>query len=87
MTISSRTLTIVWCLIGVVVWCAVFDWWMDGASREYLLQAATWELGRGPEPVMAELLADARRSGVVRATIWAVLVMAAGLLTVRAVNN
>ena len=87
MTISTRTLTIVWCVIGVVVWSAVFDWWMDGASREYLLQAATWELGRGPEPVMTEQLADARRSGMIRATIWAALVTAAGLLTVRAVNN
>lgn len=87
MTISTRTLTIVWCLFGVVVWCAVFDWWMDGAAREYLLQAATHEVGRGPEPVMAELLADARRSGVVRASIWAGVVTAAGLLTIRAVKN
>ncbi len=87
MTLSSRTLTIVWVALGVVVWCAVFDWWMDAASNDYLLRVAHHELGRGAEPVMTELLADARRGGAVRATIWAALVMAAGLLTVRAVKN
>lgn len=87
MTISTRTLTIIWCLLGVVVWCAVFDWWMDAAANDYLLQVAHHELGRGPEPVMTELLTDARRAGMIRATIWAALVMAAGLLTVRAVKN
>lgn len=87
MTISTRTLTIIWCVLGVVVWCAVFDWSMDAAANDYLLQVAQHELGRGPEPVMTDLLADARRAGSVHATIWAVLVMAAGLLTVRAVKN
>ncbi len=87
MTISTRTLTIIWCVLGVVVWCAVFDWWMDAASNDYLLRVAQHELGRGPEPVMTNVLADARVAGIIRATIWAVLVMAAGLLTVRAVKN
>jgi hypothetical protein len=86
-TISTRTLTIIWCVLGVVVWCAVFDWWMDAASNDYLLRVAHHELGRGPEPVMTGLLAEARVAGMIRATIWGVLVMAAGLLTVRAVKN
>jgi hypothetical protein len=74
-------------VIGVVVWCAVCDWWMDAAANEYLLQIAQHELGRGPEPVMADLLAHARRAGMIRATIWGALATAAGILTVRTVNN
>lgn len=87
MTISRRTLTVLWCLFGIVVGSAVFDWWMDVASNEYLVQAMTYEVGRGPEPVMTEWLANARRGGIVRATIWGGLVTAAGLLTMRAVKN
>lgn len=80
---STRALVAVWCVIGVVLWSAVFDWWVHGASREYLLRAAAWELGRGPEPSLADLMAEARAAGMVRATIWAGLITGAGLLTIR----
>jgi len=86
-TLSTRILIVVWCVIGIVLWCALFDWWMHGASREYLIRVATHELGRGPEPVLADLMADARRSGIVRATFWSGLVTAAGLLTLRVVTR
>lgn len=87
MTLSTRVLIVIWCVIGIVLWCALFDWWMHGASREYLIRAATHELGRGPEPVLAELMADARRGGIERATLWSGLVTAAGLLTLRCVRK
>lgn len=80
---SARALVAVWCVAGLVVWSAVFDWWMHGAAREYLLRAALHELGRGPEPSMAGLLAEARQAGLIRASLWAGLVTAAGLLTIR----
>jgi hypothetical protein len=69
-------------VIGIVLWSAVFDWWMQGAVREYVLRVAEHELGRGAEPSLAELMADARRSGIDRATTWAVLVTAAGWATI-----
>jgi len=78
---STRLLAAVWCLIGVVVWSAVFDWWMSGAMREYLLRVAHHELGRGPEPSLAALMAEARQAGLVRASIWALLVTGAGWAT------
>jgi hypothetical protein len=78
---STRVLVAAWCVVAVVVWSAVFDWWMHGATREYLLQVAEHELGRGPEPSLVTLMADARRSGVMRASQWAVLVAGAGFAT------
>lgn len=78
---STRLLIAAWCVIAVVVWSAVFDWWMHGATREYLLQVAEYELGRRPEPSLAALMADARQSGVIRASRWAVLIAGAGLAT------
>lgn len=79
----TRALVVMWLVLGAVIWNAAFDLWMSGAPREYLLRAAAWELGRGPEPVMAELMAGAVRGGVIRATVWTVLIVGAGLLTIR----
>jgi hypothetical protein len=86
-TLSTRVLVVAWCVIGIVLWSALFDWWMHGAAREYLIQAATHELGRGPEPVLADLMAEARRGGIARATLWSGLVTAAGLATLRFVKK
>lgn len=79
----TRVLVLMWLILGAVVWNAAFDVWMSGAPREYLLRAATWELGRGPEPDMAGLMAGAVRGGVIRATAWTALIVGAGLLTIR----
>jgi hypothetical protein len=79
----TRVLLLLWLCLGALVWNWVFDLWMSGASGEYLLQAALWELGRGPEPNMSELMSDAASSGVVRATAWTAVVVGAGLLTLR----
>lgn len=71
-----------WVLVGVIVGSAVFDWWMHGAIRDFQLRVVRFELGRGPEPALAALMADARQSGVVRAVTWGGLVAAAGWLTI-----
>lgn len=76
-----------WAVVGVVVGSAVFDWWMHGAIRDFQLRVAHFELGRGPEPGLAALLADARASGVRRAATWGGLVAAAGWLTVLCMRN
>ena len=79
----TRALILLWLGVGVLVWNSSFDLWMSGASREYLLRAATWELGRGPEPGMGELMADAARAGARRASGWTFVIVGAGLLTIR----
>jgi hypothetical protein len=79
----TRGLILLWIVLGVVFWNVWFDLWMSGAPREYLLQAARWELGRGPEPVMNEIMAGAVRGGAIRATVWTAVLVGAGLLTIR----
>lgn len=71
-----------WAVVGLVLGSAVFDWWMHGAIRDFQLRVAHFELGRGPEPSLAALLAEARASGVWRAVTWGGLVTAAGWLTI-----
>jgi len=79
----TRVLLLLWVALGVVVWNSSFDLWMSGAAREYRLQAALWELGQGPEPAMATLMADAARTGAIRATGWTAVIVGLGLLTLR----
>lgn len=71
-----------WLLVGIVVGSAVFDWWMHGAIRDFQLRVAHFELGRGPEPALAALMAEARQSGLVRAATWGGLVTLAGWVSV-----
>lgn len=79
----TRALLILWAVVGLVVWNVYFDLWMSGAPREFLLRSAYWELGRGTEPDMAGLMGEAARAGALKATGFAGVVLAAGLLTVR----
>lgn len=82
----SRLLMLLWLGLGVLTWNATFDLWMTSETRQYLLREAMWELGRGPQPVLTETMAEASRSGVLRASFWTALVVSAGLLTMRLRN-
>lgn len=79
----SRLLMLLWLGLGVLTWNATFDLWMTSETRQYLLREAMWELGRGPQPVLTDTMAQAARSGALRASFWTAAVVSAGLLTIR----
>ena len=79
----SRLLMLLWLGLGVLTWNATFDLWMTSETRQYLLREAMWELGRGPQPVLTEAMAEASRGGAIRASFWTIAVVTAGLLTIR----
>jgi len=79
----SRLLTLLWLGLGVLTWNATFDLWMTSETRQYLLREAMFELGRGPQPVLTEAMAQATRGGAIRASVWTLTIVAAGLLTIR----
>jgi hypothetical protein len=83
---SARTVLLVvfWLIFSVAVWNGFFDLYVSRGAREYLQLQAEFELGRGPAPAMAEVMARASRDGVRGASIWAALVLAAGWATVAA---
>ena len=70
-----------WLLIAVAVWNGFFDLYVSRGAREYLQLQAEFELGRGPAPAMAEVMARASRDGVWGASMWAAVVLAAGWAT------
>jgi hypothetical protein len=82
-SIGRRALVIVWLGIGVVVWNGVFDVLMTRGVKEYLYRQAAHELGRDGERVtMREIMNETMADAAVRASIWAVLLSGAGILTV-----
>jgi hypothetical protein len=80
--IGRRVFLIVWIGIGVVVWNGVFDLLMTRGVKEYLYRQAAHELGRGEPVTMREIMDETMTDAAVKASIWAVLVAGAGILTV-----
>lgn len=75
---SVRAIAVLWLVLGVAVWNGFFDLYVSRGAREYLQLRAEYELGRGPEPVMTVVMARSQRDGLVMASVWSGLVVAAG---------
>lgn len=80
----ERTAAILWLLLGVVVWNGLYDLLLTRGIKDYLLQQALHEAGRGPASMPLALAMDITvRDAVWIATLWASIIVGAGLLTVR----
>ena len=80
--VGRRLLLIVWIGLGVVVWNGIFNLLMTRGVKEYLYRQAAHELGRGERVTMREIMDETMIDAAVKASIWAVLVAGAGILTV-----
>ena len=76
-----RLAVVLWLVLGAAVWNGFFDLYVSRGAREYGQLRVEHELGRGPEPDMKEVMGRAQRDGAIAATLWAVLVAAAGVGT------
>jgi hypothetical protein len=79
---STRIVALLWLALGVAIWNGFFDLYVSRGAREYNQLRVEYELGRGPEPDMAGVMAQAQRDGVQAATTWAVVVSASGWATI-----
>jgi len=78
-----RALAVAWLVAAVAVWNGFFDLYVSLGTREYLQKSAEYAAGLGPEPAMDEVMATARRDGVILASLWAALVLGLGVATWR----
>ena len=76
---SRRLLAVLWLVIGIVIFNAFFDLYVSRGAREYLQKRAEYELRGGSEPQMDAVMAQSVRDAWVMSSIWAGLVVAAGL--------
>jgi hypothetical protein len=79
----ARQAVAVWIGIAVVVWNGLYDLRITLGVRDYLLKTALHEAGRGPSVIMSEAMRATVTDAVLVASLWATIILAAGLMTVR----
>ena len=86
MTVPFRSRRIaygLWILLAVVVWNGLYDLRITLGVRDYLFRQALHEAGRGSAVIMSDAMHETVRDAVLVATLWASIILAAGLWTVR----
>lgn len=77
----------IWLGLAGALWLGIYDFVNTRAHEEYLRRSAELRLGIQPPPGvpvdMREVLSAGRRNAGLQASIWAAIVAAAGLITVR----
>jgi hypothetical protein len=80
---ARRRALALWLLMGVVVWNGMYDLRITLGVRDYLMREALHAAGRGPAVTIADAMQAAVTDAVQVASLWAVGVLGAGLLTIR----
>ena len=84
---SRRLVYGVWIVLALVVWNGLYDLRITLGVREYLLRQALHDAGRGPAVTIAAAMHDTVRDAVMVASLWAAIVGAAALWTIRTLTN
>jgi len=72
-----------WVAMAIVVWNGLYDLRITLGVRDYLMKQALHDAGRGPAVTISEAMAATRKDAVGVASLWAVIILAAGMVTVR----
>jgi hypothetical protein len=72
-----------WLVVALVVWNGLYDLLLTRGVKEVLFRAALYEAGRGPEYSMAQIMEVTVRDAVWVCTLWASVILLAGMWTVR----
>ena len=79
---ARRWAIALWLAMAVVVWNGLYDLRITLGVRDHLMKQALHDAGRGPAVTMAEDMAATVRDAVTVASLWAVIILGAGLATV-----
>jgi len=71
-----------WIVMAVVVGNGLYDLRITLGVRDHLLRQALHDAGRGPAVSMAEDMAATVKDAVTVGSLWAVIILSAGLATV-----
>ena len=77
----------IWIVLAVVVWNGLYDLRITLGVRDHLMKAALHQAGRGPEVTMSEDMAATVKDATLVASLWAAIILAAGLATVSMVSR
>ena len=76
-----------WLALAVVAWNALYDLRITLGVRDYLLRQALYEAGRGPAVTIPEAMHATVKDAVLVASLWATIIVATGLATVRLLSR
>jgi hypothetical protein len=78
---AARWAILIWIGVAFAVWNGFFDILVTRGEKQYLLAQARHELGLGPRPTLDEVMGRTIRDARTNASIWAGIVLAAGVTT------
>ena len=81
---AERVAAGLWLVLAGVVWNGVYDLLLTRGIKDYLLRDALHRAGRGPEVSMTAILDFTVSQAFWISTLWASVILLAGLWTVRA---
>jgi len=79
----DRILVIVWIVLAVVLWNAIFEMLIVQGVKQYLFRAAMHDAGRAPFVAIADVMNAAIYRATWVATMWTSIVLLAAMLTMR----
>jgi uncharacterized membrane protein SpoIIM required for sporulation len=79
----QRMAVALWLVLSLVVWNGVYDLLLTRGLTEYVLRRMMHEAGRGPDVQIAPMMDMAVRYAAWVATLWAAVILLAGLWTIR----
>ena len=86
--VRARRLAIaLWVLMAIVVWNGLYDLRITLGVRDYLMKQALHDAGRGPAVTISAAMDDTVRDAVKVASLWAGIILIAGLATVRLLSG
>jgi hypothetical protein len=80
---ARRVAIALWIAMAVVVWNGLYDLRITLGVRDYLMKQALHDAGRGPAVTISETMHETVRDAVKVATLWGVIILGAGLGTIR----
>jgi hypothetical protein len=87
LTSAERIGAVIWLIAAAVVWNGIYDLLLTRSIKEYLLRAALHDLGRGPQIPIKAAMDAAVYDAVWIATLWAGMILLAGLVTLRVMRR
>ena len=80
----ARTMLLVWVILLVALWNAIFEMLVEQGVQQYLFRAALHDAGRAPFVPIAQVMDPAIYRATWVATLWTSVVLLAAMLTLKA---
>jgi hypothetical protein len=83
----ERIAVYLWLAVAVVVWNGLYDLLLARSTQTYLFRQALHQAGRGPWLDLTTAMDVAVRDAAWVSTLWASILLLAGLITIRLLWN